>query len=170
MEIIDLLIRWLHVTAAVVWIGGNLILAMVIVPYFKKSVAPVERIKILTRIGKQFEPIVWGCVIVLLFSGVFNVLSAGGGDPEAMRIFMKTVGSTLLIKILLFVILIILTGIHGFIMGPRLSHAIEALEPDTQELTEDIDKMRRAMAIVSSLMGIVSLLVLLAAVALRMGI
>ena len=166
MQIIDLLIRWLHVTSAVVWIGGNLILAMVIVPYFKKSVAPLERIKILTRIGKQFQPIVWGCVMILIFSGLFNVFRAIGGDPEAIGQFMRTLG----IKLILFIILIILTGIHSFIMGPRLGHAIEALGPDVEELPEEIDKIRRSMAIVSSLMGFVSLLVLLAAVALRMGI
>ncbi len=166
MEIIDLLIRWLHVTAAVVWIGGNLILAMVIVPYFKKSVAPVERIRILTRIGKQFEPIVWICVMILFFSGLFNVFRAIGGDTEAIKLFMRTLG----IKLILFLILVILTWIHGFIMGPRLRQAVEALDPETQELPEEIDKMRRSMAIVSSLMGVVSLLVLLAAVALRMGI
>ena len=166
MQILDLLIRWLHVTAAVVWIGGNLILAMVIVPYFKKSAAPVERIRILTRIGKQFEPIVWVCVIILIFSGLFNVFRAVGGDTEAVKLFMRTLG----IKLILFLILAILTWFHGFIMGPRLRQAVEALDPETQELPEEIDKMRRSMAVVSSLMGIVSLLVLLAAVAVRMGI
>ena len=166
MQILDLLIRWLHVTAAVAWIGGNLILAMVIVPYFKRSVAPVERIRILTRIGKRFEPIVWGCVMVLFFTGLFNVFSAIGGDIEAIKLFMRTLG----IKLILFFILVILTVIHGFFMGPRLSKAVEALDPETQDLPDEIDKMRRSMALVSSLMGIVSLLVLLAAVALRMGI
>ena len=166
MEILDLLIRWLHVTAAVAWIGGNLILAVVIVPYFKKTVAPVERIKILTRIGKQFEPIVWTCVIILIFSGLFNVFRAVGGDPEAIGQFMRTLG----IKLILFFILIILTGFHSFIMGPRLEHAIDALGPDVKELPEEIDKIRRSMAIVSSSMGVVSLLVLLVAAALRMGI
>ena len=166
MQIIDLLIRWLHVTAAVAWIGGNLILAMVIVPYFKRSVAPVERIRILTRIGKRFEPIVWVCVMILFFTGLFNVFRAIGGDSEAIKLFMRTLG----IKLILFLILVILTWIHGFIMGPRLRQAVEALDPETQELPEEIDKMRRSMAIVSSLMGVVSLLVLLAAVALRMGI
>ena len=166
MEILDLLIRWLHVTAAVVWIGGNLILAMVIVPYFKKSVAPVERIRILTRIGKQFEPIVWVCVMILIFSGMFNVLRAIGGDIEAISLFMRTLG----IKLILFLVLVFLTAIHSLFMGPKLRQAVEALDPETQELPEEIDKMRRSMAIISSLMGVVSLLVLLAAVALRMGI
>lgn len=166
MEILDLLIRWLHVTAAVAWIGGNLILAMVIVPYFKKSVPPVERIKILTRIGKQFQPIVWVCVVILTFSGMFNIFSAIGGDSNAIGQFMRTLG----VKLILFLILVVLTGIHGFILGPRLEQAVEALGSDAEELPEEVDRMRRSMAIVSSLMGVVSLLVLLAAVALRMGI
>ena len=131
MEILDLLIRWLHVTAAVTWIGGNLIMAMVIVPYFKRSVSPVERIRILTRIGKQFEPIVWGCVLILIFSGLFNVFQAVGGDASAIGLFMRTLG----IKLILVLVLIILTGIHSFIMGPRISQAVEALEPDALPLT-----------------------------------
>ena len=166
MEILDLLIRWLHVTAAVTWIGGNLIMAMVIVPYFRDSVTPVERIRILSRIGKQFEPVVWGCVLILIFSGLFNVFRAVGGDTTAIGLFMRTLG----IKLILVLVLIILTGIHTFILGPRMSQAVEALEPDTQELPEGVDKMRSQMAIVSSVMGVISLLVLLAAVALRLGI
>ena len=144
MEILDLLIRWLHVTAAVTWIGGNLIMTMVIVPYFKRSVSPVERIRILTYIGKQFEPIVWGCVLILIFSGLFNVFRAVGADAAAIGLFMRTLG----IKLILVLVLIILTGIHSFIMGPRMSQAVEALDPDAQELPEAIDKMRSQMAIV----------------------
>lgn len=167
MEIVDLLIRWLHVIAAVVWIGGNLTMAMVIVPYFKRSVSPVERIKTLTQIGKGFEPIVWGCVLVLIFSGIYNIFgSIDLGDSESLSPFMRTLS----IKLILVLILIILTGIHSFIMGPRIAQAVETLAPDAEQLPEEIDKMRSQMAIVSSLIGVVSLLVLLVAVALRLGI
>jgi len=56
MDIFSLFVRWLHVIAAVTWIGGNLILAMVIVPHFRQSLPPVQRIKLLMQIGKRFEP------------------------------------------------------------------------------------------------------------------
>ena len=167
MEILSLLILWLHIIAAVIWIGGNLVMAMVIVPYFKQSLSPMERIKILTQIGRGFEPIVWGCVLVLIFSGLFNIFTSGVlSSPDLIGSFMRTLG----IKLLLVIILIILTGIHAFIMGPRLAHTVEALEPNTEELPEHVEKMRSQMAVVSSLIGVFSLLVLLAAVALRMGI
>ncbi len=167
MEILNLLILWLHITAAVVWIGGNLVMAMVIVPYFKRSVSIVERLKILTQIGKGFEPVVWGCVLILIFTGICNIFSSGVlGSSELLGSFMRTLG----IKLILVLLLIILTGIHGFIMGPRLSQAIETLKPEAEELPGEIDKMRSQMAVVSSIMGVISLLVLLAAVALRMGI
>lgn len=166
MQILDLLIRWLHVTSAVTWIGGNLIMALVIVPYFKRSVSEVERIRILTRIRKQFEPIVWGCVLILIFSGLFNVFGAVGGDAAAIRLFMRTLS----IKLLLVVILIILTAIHSFVIAPRISQAIEELEPDADTLPAEAKKIRSQLAVVSSLIGVTSLLVLLTAVALRMGI
>jgi uncharacterized membrane protein len=167
MEILGVLVLWLHVTAAAIWVGGNLMMAMVIVPHFKRSVSPVERIKILTQIGKGFEPIGWACVLILIFSGLFNIFTAGVLENSDLIVpFMRMLG----IKVILVLILIVLTAIHGFIMAPRLAKAVEELEPDAQELPGHIDKMRGQMTVVSSLMGVFALLILLAAVAMRMGI
>ncbi len=167
MEILGVLVLWLHVTAAAIWVGGNLMMAMVIVPHFKRSVSPVERIKILTQIGKGFEPIGWACVLILIFSGLFNIFTAGVLENSDLIVpFMRMLG----IKVILVLILIVLTAIHGFIMAPRLAKAVEELEPDAQELPGHIDKMRGQMTVVSSLMGAFALLILLAAVAMRMGI
>ena len=168
MEIFWLLVRWLHVIAAVTWIGGNLILAMVIVPHFRQNLPPVQRIQLLTQIGKRFEPVVWGCVGVLFFTGIINIFDAIGitsADPIPVP-FMRT----LLIKLGLFFVLVILTAFHSVVFGPRLSAAIENLDPTLEELPPEVIKIRNPMSIISSLMGVVSLLILLAAVALRMGI
>ena len=167
-NIFYLFIRWIHVIAAVVWVGGNLILAMVIVPHFRQSLPPVQRIKLLTQIGKRFEPVVWGCIGVLFFTGLINIFDAvdiTSPSPIADA-FMRT----LLIKIVLFFVLTILTVLHSMIFAPRLAAAIADLDPTLEELPPEIKPLRTQMSVVSSLMGVVSLLILLAAVALRMGI
>ena len=168
MEIFSLFMLWLHVIAAVTWIGGNLILAMVIVPHFRQNLPPVQRIQLLTQIGKRFEPVVWGCVGVLFFTGIVNIFYAVDlTSPTAISgAFMRT----LLIKLGLFFVLVILTALHGMLLAPQLSAAIENLDPDLAELPPEIKPLRSRMSIVSSLMGVLSLLILLAAVALRMGI
>ena len=168
MDIFSLFVLWIHVIAAVTWVGGNLILAMVIVPHFRQSLPPVERIKLLMQIGKRFEPVVWGCIGVLFFTGIVNIFfSVDITSPSPISdAFMRT----LLIKIGLFFVLIILTVLHSMIFAPRLAAAIEDLDPTLEELPPEIKPLRSQMSIVSSLMGVVSLLILLAAVALRMGI
>ena len=168
MDIFSLFVLWLHVIAAVTWVGGNLVLAMVIVPHFRQSLPPVQRIKILMQIGKRFEPVVWGCVGVLFFTGIINIFTAVDitSSTPISNAFMRT----LLIKILLFFLLIILTVLHSMVFAPRLAAAIEELDPEIEELPSDVKPLRSQMSIVSSLMGVVSLLILLAAVALRMGI
>lgn len=168
MEIFSLFMLWLHVIAAVTWIGGNLILAMVIVPHFRQNLPPVQRIQLLTEIGRRFEPVVWGCVGVLFFTGIVNIFYAVDfTSPTALSgAFMRT----LLIKIGLFFLLVILTALHGMVLAPQLAAAVENLDPDLAELPPEIKPLRSRMSIVSSLMGVVSLLILLAAVALRMGI
>lgn len=168
-DILNLLLRWIHVIAAVVWIGGNLILATVIVPYFRQNLPPVQRIKLLTQIGKRFEPIVWGCIGILFFTGLINVVNAIGFSAtaeSAISAFMRT----LFIKLILFVILVVLTTLHSFVFGPKLATAIETLDESLEELPDEVKPIRKQMSIVSSLMGVVSVLILLAAVALGMGI
>lgn len=168
MDIFSLFVLWLHVIAAVTWVGGNLILAMVIVPHFRQSLPPVERIKLLTQIGKRFEPVVWGCIGVLFFTGLINIFTAIDiTSPTALSgAFMRT----LLIKIVLFFVLVLLTALHSMIFAPRLAAAVEDLDPTLEELPPEVKPLRTQMSIVSSLMGVISLLILLAAVALRMGI
>jgi uncharacterized membrane protein len=177
------------VIAAVVWVGGNLILAMVIVPYFRQTLPPVKRIQLLTQIGKRFEPIVWGCVLVLFFTGIGNTFNAIDFSSPIVTSFMRT----LLIKLILFIALLILTFLHSFVYAPKLLMAIETLDETLEELPSEVKPLRTQMSIetldetleelppevkplrtqmsiVSSLMGVISLLILLAAVALRMGI
>ena len=168
MDIFSLLTLWLHVIAAVVWVGGNLILAMVIVPHFRQSLPPVERIHLLTQIGKRFEPIVWGCIGILFFTGIVNFFSAV--DPTSPTALSGAFMRTLLIKIVLFLILVILTALHSMIFAPRLAAAIETLDPALEDLPPEVKPLRTQMSVISSLMGVVSLLILLAAVALGMGI
>ncbi|MXV76780.1 hypothetical protein F4083_06080 [Candidatus Poribacteria bacterium] len=170
MDIFWLFIRWIHVIAAVVWIGGNLILAMVIVPHFRQNLPPVQRIQILTLIGKRFEPIVWLCVLILFFTGIVNIFNSVDLSATNDSLLVGTFWRTLVIKLLLFFILLILTGLHSLFYGPKLSKAIEDLDPETEELPVNVNSIRKQMAIVSSAMGVVSLLIILAAVALRMGI
>ena len=168
MEIFWLLVLWLHVIAAVVWVGGNLILAMVIVPYFRQNLPPVQRIQLLMQIGKRFEPVVWGCIGVLFFTGIGNIFYAL--DITSLAPIPDAFMRTFIIKIGLFFVLIILTVLHSMIFAPRLAAAIETLDPTLEELPSEIKPLRTQMSVISSLMGIVSLLILLAAVALRMGI
>ena len=168
MDIFSLFVLWIHVVAAVTWIGGNLILAMVIVPHFKQSLPPVQRIQLLMQIGKRFEPVVWSCIGVLFFTGIINIFfTVDFSSPTPIaNAFMRT----LLIKILLFFLLTILTFLHSMVFARRLAAAVEDLDPTLEELPLQVKSRRLHMSIVSSLMGVVSLLILLVAVALRMGI
>ena len=168
MDIFSLFTLWIHVIAAVVWVGGNLILAMVIVPHFRQHLPPVQRIQLLTQIGRRFEPIVWGCIGILFFTGIVNIFFAV--DLTSTDALSGAFVRTLLIKIGLFFLLVILTVLHGMIFAPRLAAAIETLDSTLEELPPEIKPLRTQMSVVSSLMGVVSLLILLAAVALRMGI
>ena len=136
MEIFWLLVLWLHVIAAVVWVGGNLILAMVIVPYFRQNLPPVQRIQLLMQIGKRFEPVVWGCIGVLFFTGIGNIFYAL--DITSLAPIPDAFMRTFIIKIGLFFVLIILTVLHSIFRTPT----VETLDPTLEELPPEVKPLR----------------------------
>src|SRR6185295_17408470 len=68
-----LLILWIHLIAAVTWIGGMVIVTLVIVPVLS-SRDPSQRAELLQAVGERFSMVVWACIIVLLMTGILNLM------------------------------------------------------------------------------------------------
>ncbi len=64
-----LLSLWLHILAAVLWIGG-IIYNAVVFTLPATALGPAERARLLRRVA----PLVWASLIVLLPTGVWNTI------------------------------------------------------------------------------------------------
>ena len=64
---------WLHILAAAVWTGGLIYTAAVVVP-FALSHGVEERQRILRGLGRRFRWIGWSSIIVLILTGIGNLL------------------------------------------------------------------------------------------------
>ena len=112
---------FLHIIAALFWIGGMLFLTLVIAPFLKTIQDAKERSRIYQVVGKSFRFWGWVAISILVITGPVNLYLMGIPvesliDPS----FHSTpYGKTLDIKIS-FVILIIVTSLlHDFVFGPR---------------------------------------------------
>lgn len=82
------LILSLHVLAATVWVGGQIVVA-VVVPVVSRS-APIA----LPAVGRAYARIAWPAFVVLFLTGVYNVtrLDHAGGVLTAKLVLVAVSG------------------------------------------------------------------------------
>lgn len=105
----NLFFRWVHVLAAVVWLGGMLFLALVLVPVARGIGDPAVRSELIGRAGRRFRSVAWVALGLLLASGVASLLTR----PSYLQIL------TFQVKLALVLLALILSTLHDFVLGPR---------------------------------------------------
>ena len=112
---------WLHLLAAVVWIGGMAFLSLVLVPMLKQEPFAAQMGLLIKTAAGRFRAVVWGSVFVLLATGPLLALSRG--LPPADTASWPSIFS---VKVALVILLLALTAAHDFWLGPRLSRILQS--------------------------------------------
>ena len=76
----DILSRWLHISAAVVAVGGLIYARFVLMPAME-SLASEQRALLADQIAKRLRPIAMTTIVVMIVSGVYNLLRVLQADP-----------------------------------------------------------------------------------------
>jgi copper resistance protein D len=108
---------WMHVLAAVIWIGGMLFLSLVAVPVLRQVDSPLLRDDLFRKMARRFRGLVWICIAVLILTGIVNVAYYGDTTPGSP--YLKVLG----IKLWLVAILVTLGVTHDLFIGPRVARA-----------------------------------------------
>lgn len=107
-----------HLLAAIVWIGGMLFLVLVLTPSLRSLDDPGLRSRIVRLVGRRFRTVGWIAIGVLIVTGILNVVRLGI-SPIALP--GTRFGTILGLKLALVSLMVVLSAIHGFILGPRLT-------------------------------------------------
>lgn len=102
---------WVHLVALAAFVGGHLVLTLLVRPMARH--ASPDGAEFVRRVGRQFKSLAWASLIVLIVTGLFNLLNEGG----SARI-ESTWGGVLMLKLLLVLVLIALSIVHDFILDP----------------------------------------------------
>ena len=116
-----LLSVWLHIVAAAIWIGGMAFLALVIVPTLRRPEYRDNAMALISQSGKRFRWVGWICLSLLLITGICNLVfrGFGWGDIWDGSLFEGGFGQTLSLKLCLVAVILALSLVHDFIIGPR---------------------------------------------------
>ena len=125
MRLLYLLSVWVHILAATIWIGGMLFLVLVVVPWLRKGPRSDAAV-FLRETGTRFRNVGWVCFGLLLVTGTFNLWVRGVRLSDFVRVewLESPFGQTVLLKLGVFVLVLVMSALHDFVVGPRATDAI----------------------------------------------
>jgi len=110
---------FLHVTAATVWVGGQLSLIAIMPSLRKHGVEPLR------TAAQAFQRAAWPAFFVLLATGVWNLVAIHVGDQGGEWL------TTLFVKLILVAVSGVAAAIHIFVAAPRVRNA--ATDPERRK-------------------------------------
>jgi uncharacterized membrane protein len=112
----DAIVLWLHILGAVVFVGPQIFLAAIAMPAIRDMADARARLNLTRRITRGFGMLGGGALVLILVTGLWNFSTAqGDGKFDLTRYFWL-----FNIKFLLFVAVVVLTGLHAMVFGKRL--------------------------------------------------
>jgi putative copper resistance protein D len=114
------LVLYLHLVAAMFWIGEMLFLAAVLGPY-GRTLPPEERGALFREVGRRSRPYAWTAIGVLVATGIANALLMGLTPAAAVQpsFVASPVGITLGLKLVTVVALIVSATWHDVVLAER---------------------------------------------------
>jgi uncharacterized membrane protein len=148
------LVVWLHITAAMVWLGGKIFTSLALNPVLRMKATPEQRLELLASLGKRFKYLSWGSLGVLIITGVINVSQRVSGLEELLG---SGFGVTLLAKVSIVAVMVALSAAHTIFLTPRLKEKAHGNE-------EGFKRTKRMVVLIARGNIFLGILVLLLAV------
>jgi len=165
MRTLYLVSVWLHILAATIWIGGIFFIVLVVVPWLRTG-GRAGAGTFLRETGTRFRTVGWACFAVLAVTGTFNLWIRGvrpGFFLDADWL-SSPFGRTVALKLGVFAIVLAISVVHDFILGPRATTVIER-DPGSPEAA----RLRRMASLLGRANALLALALLAIAVALVRG-
>lgn len=124
-----------HILATVVWIGGILIITLLVIPEVNRILAnQLELYQVLLRLRKRFSPISNLALVVLITTGLFQMTA----DPnyDGLMQFNNTWSQVMLIKHILIVVMALVGLFLQFSIAPALERISLLLKHGKGEITD----------------------------------
>lgn len=117
MLTLDAAVHWLHLMAAIIWVGGTLFTSLVVQPALRAALAEDRRFAVYADIGRRLSAVQWTTWSVLFATGLWKLWSVRT-TPE---VFFGPFGKILAAKLALVAVMVALSLVHSLSWGPALT-------------------------------------------------
>lgn len=151
------IVVFVHIVAAMLWVGGILFLSLVLVPASRRYPRDL-RARLFTDVGRQFRVVGWTALAVLVVTGAVQMAARGAtlGNVLDGRFFQTPWGRVMGAKLLAVFVMMLLTAIHDFVAGPAADR--------TERAGGDAERVRRSAGSLARVTALLALIVVFLAV------
>jgi len=116
---------WLHIMAAVIWVGGTIFLALVLIPALRRPEFGSVTVELIRWTVLRFRWIGWLCFLLFIATGVVNLIFRGvtWNDLFDARFWRGSFGALLTLKLMVVTTIFMISALHDFVIGLRASVA-----------------------------------------------
>ncbi|MCH8815896.1 MAG: DUF4149 domain-containing protein [Chloroflexi bacterium] len=154
----DAITPWIHVLAVTVWVGPQFMMFVAAIPAVRTIEDRRVRAKVMRTIVTRFGWLAWAAMAVIILTGISNIFQVQDIDPNVdigstdIRWFHWFSGKMLLVGVMM-----ALTAVHTFVIGPRQLALNEKTDVDEAEAA----RLRRMSMIISGSALLLSIVVIL---------
>ena len=164
MAIEQVILTWIHLIAATIWVGGSIFIGIIFSPILKTiTTSTEERIQIMIKVGKRFNKVAVPSLIILMITGLYNshlLLS----KPDLLM--ATSYGIFLTIKVVLVIALIITYAVHVRVIRKDVEDQIMSKQMPVKQ----IQKLRKKIIILGEITVVLSVAILFFASLLDAGV
>src|SRR5713101_8707666 len=151
------LILWLHLLAAIIWIGGLVFQVLVVFPTLTRVAPTAERVRLALSLEARFRVIVWPAVGMVLFTGLANLMNVWYATVVTAGSISPTFVPVLSVKLAIVLGMIALQAVQQLLIQPRRVAALHGWPAGVQDLPLPLLKWQRlALLLYSALVGLAS--------------
>jgi len=112
------IVFWLHLLAAATWVGSQVFMFVAVVPALRTLDDAARRRAVLV-LNRRFAWLGWGALAILVLTGIDNVIQRQD-DYDIVFDYDFRYAWIFVVKLVLVAVVIALTAIHSYVVGPRL--------------------------------------------------
>lgn len=146
---------WLHILGVAVWVGPQFFLFIAAIPAVRTIEDARLRAGVLRILVTRFAWMAWAALLLIVLTGISNIFQEAE-DFDNLLDYSYRWMNYFSLKMVLVGVMVVLTALHTFVVGPRQLALAEQGEAGSEEAA----RVRRASIILSSLVLLTSIVVI----------